>query len=91
MKMQLGIYLMLQRVSIFDFSTLESMYCGNAVILSKIPGNIEYSRDENILLLDNKTSDDEIRAFIQKIDEIRRKNIVVYKDYFLVIILNIDI
>jgi glycosyltransferase involved in cell wall biosynthesis len=46
-----NVYLMLHRVSIFDFSTLEAMYCNKAIILTDIPGNDEFNKENNIMLV----------------------------------------
>jgi len=76
------IYIMLQRVSIFDFSTLEAMYCGKAVILSDIPGNDEFNAENNILLCDENVSDQAIRDLLDNIEDYGVRNKEVYKRYF---------
>lgn len=47
--------LMLQRHSIFDFSTLEAMQLGKGVILSPIGGNLEFNKENNIVYIDPDT------------------------------------
>jgi glycosyltransferase involved in cell wall biosynthesis len=45
-------FVMMQRKSIFDFSTLEAMRLGKSVVLSPIGGNLEFNKAENILFHD---------------------------------------
>jgi|GEM_PF-6605986 len=56
--------LMLQRHSIFDFSTLETMKLGTGVILSPIGGNLEFSKESNILYVDPEDTTDQSIADI---------------------------
>lgn len=50
--------LMLQRHSIFDFSTLETMKLGTGVVLSPIGGNLEFSKESNIIYVDPENPTD---------------------------------
>ena len=43
------IYIMLHRISIFDFATLEAMSQKSAIILSKVGGNKDFDIDGNII------------------------------------------
>ncbi len=76
------IYLMLHRVSIFDFSTLEAMYMGKAIILSDIAGNDEFNVDNNILMVNEALQESDIVSFIQNMDSYGMKNRRIYDEYF---------
>lgn len=75
-------YIMLHRVSIFDFSTLEAMYCKRPVILSDIPGNDEYNQEQNIMLVDDDTDMKVVVEYVAAGEEKGRKNREVYEKYF---------
>lgn len=54
------IYIMLHRISIFDFATLEAMSQSSAIILSKVGGNVDLNMKDNIIFaedVDNKSCD----------------------------------
>ena len=76
------IYLMLHRISIFDFSTLEAMYMEKPIILSDVAGNDEFNLDNNILLINRDTSDKEIKDFVMHKKEYGVKNRKVYDLFF---------
>lgn len=76
------IYLMLHRVSIFDFSTLEAMYCKKAIILSDIPGNDEFNQEDNILLLEDNYKIKDVESFIHSRLHFGSVNYEVYQKYF---------
>lgn len=77
------VYIMLHRISIFDFATLEAMYMGKAVILSKIEGNNEFNKAENVLLVNPDNYDwDSIIAYISERDDYGQLNKQVFHDYF---------
>lgn len=76
------VYIMLHRISIFDFSTLEAMYIGKPIVLSDIPGNDEFNIDNNIFLVNKKTTDEEIEKFLIDKDEYGIRNQKVYIDHF---------
>ena len=76
------VYLMLHRVSIFDFSTLEAMANGKAVILSDIYGNREFDVDENILLINEKTPVERIKCYVDQKEKFGKKNKDIYEKYF---------
>jgi len=46
---QSDVYIMLHRISIFDFATLEAMKSGCAVVLSRVGGNIDFNREGCVL------------------------------------------
>lgn len=79
---QSDIYLMLHRISIFDFSTIEAMYMGKAIILSDIAGNDEFNIDNNILMVNEDLQDSDIVFFIQNADGYGKKNRRVYDENF---------
>lgn len=47
------IYIMLHRISIFDFATLEAMSQESAIILSKVGGNVEFNLTNNIIFAED--------------------------------------
>lgn len=79
---QCDIYLMLHRISIFDFSTIEAMYMGKAIILSDIAGNDEFNINNNILMVNEELQDTDISYFIQNIDSYGKKNREIYDENF---------
>ena len=75
------IYIMLHRISIFDFATLEAMSQGTAIILSKVGGNIDFNKEENILFVEDIQSN---FALLKKntLDTYKRLNLQVFRHYF---------
>lgn len=76
------IYIMLHRISIFDFSTLEAMYMKKPIILSDVVGNDEFNCDNNILLVSENTSNTEIKTFIAHKKDYGISNRKVYDLFF---------
>lgn len=75
------VYIMLQRISIFDLSTLEVMRKSKAVILSNVGGNPEYNKENNIILYTNPYKT--VEEFLAKdIIELGKLNKKVYDNYF---------
>lgn len=75
------VYIMLHRVSIFDFATLEAMSQNSAVILSKVGGNPEYNRENNIIFADDVVFDErEIEKY--DFEALKVKNKEVFDKYF---------
>ena len=75
------VYIMLQRISIFDLATLEVMKKSKAIILSNVGGNPEFNKKNNIILYDNK--EQAVREFLSKnISELGKLNKYVYDNYF---------
>lgn len=75
------IYIMLHRVSIFDFATLEAMSQESAVILSKVGGNPEYNREDNVIFAED------VSEYMKKLadcnfDILKEKNKAVFDKYF---------
>lgn len=76
------VYLMLHRVSIFDFSTLEAMAMGKPIILSDIPGNTEFNIRDNVLLVGENTDSLDIEIYIRNRDTVGKRNKEVYNNVF---------
>ncbi|EKD24796.1 MAG: hypothetical protein ACD_80C00151G0011 [uncultured bacterium (gcode 4)] len=79
-------YIMFQRYSIFDLSTLEAMYLWNVPVLSNVWGNKEVIFDNNWLLLDEDSlhNSASFLDFIKqnKIEDLRQKNKEIVKKHF---------
>lgn len=75
-------YLMLHRVSVFDFSTLEAMYNALPVILSDIDGNNEFNKLQNIFMVNDNINWDELESYIRKKDINGYMNRQCYKRFF---------
>lgn len=74
------VYLMLHRISIFDFATLEAMEKGKCIVLSRVGGNVEFNKDNNIIYDDEFSEINKFnKALIADKGE-RNKN--VYNDFF---------
>lgn len=75
------IYIMLQRISIFDLATLEVMKKGKVVILSNVGGNSEFNKKDNIILCDN--ADDAVEKFLSsELKKLAELNKEVFEEYF---------
>ena len=71
------VYIMLHRLSIFDFATLEAMSARTAVILSPIGGNLDFNKNRNIIY----SSDNYLDAVHQiTVDKLRslKMNILLF-------------
>lgn len=77
-------FLMLQRYSIFDFSTLEAFKLGKAVILSPIGGNLEFNVCNNVLFYDPQTEESNQVKLIEKasVEEYGLKNKAAFSNTF---------
>lgn len=51
------VYLMCQRISIFDLTTLEMMKRGKIIVLSNVGGNPEFNKNGNIILYNGNNND----------------------------------
>lgn len=75
------IYIMLHRISIFDFATLEAMSQSSAIILSKVGGNLDFNKENNIIYAEdinnNYTSLNNI-----DINSLKNKNYRVFCNFF---------
>ncbi len=49
-------FVMMQRKSIFDFSTLEAMALGKSIVLAPVGGNLEFNPSDNIAFFDPDAS-----------------------------------
>lgn len=75
------VYIMLHRVSIFDFATLEAMSQSSVVILSKVGGNPEFNYDNNIIFAEDALAN--MSDFVQQdFSEYKKKNKKVFDQYF---------
>lgn len=74
------IYVMLHRVSIFDLSTLEVMKKGKCIVLSKVGGNLDFDKDNNVIFVDedNIQSDIILKSHLEN----GAKNKSVYERFF---------
>lgn len=76
------VYLMLQRISIFDLTTLEVMNKSKCIILSNVGGNPEFNKENNIILADDN-NDKAVDVFLNcDIKELGVKNKYIYDHYF---------
>lgn len=75
------IYIMLHRISIFDFATLEAMSQKSAIILSKVGGNIDFNMDNNIIYAEDVNKDSTILANAD-IQALKNKNYAVFCEKF---------
>lgn len=75
------VYIMLHRISIFDFATLEAMSQNSAIILSKIGGNQDFNKEGNIIFSEDVSNNMAEFANID-IDLYKQKNMKVFKEYF---------
>jgi len=76
------VYLMLHRVSIFDFSTLEAMYMGKTILLSNIPGNDEFNVNDNIMLVEPPYNYDMVMECIKDKSKNAENNKMAYSKCF---------
>ncbi|WAG10983.1 glycosyltransferase [Aeromonas dhakensis] len=74
------VYLMLHRISIFDLATLEAMEKGKCVVLSRVGGNVEFNKNDNIIFDDQFSELDVFNNNI--IVDKGERNRVVYNEYF---------
>ena len=76
------IYIMFHRISIFDLATLEAMKNNSMLILSKIGGNLEFNKKDNVLFFE-KSYDQLVRHLLNvDIDEYKARNLQAYNQYF---------
>lgn len=59
-------YIMMQRHSIFDLSTLEAMRAGKAIVLSNVGGNLEIDREDNVIFVDDGNIEQTIKQLSEK-------------------------
>lgn len=75
------IYIMLHRLSIFDFATLEAMSQKCAIILSKVGGNLDFQKENNIIYAEDIEKNINLLREIN-IDLLKDKNYNVFCRYF---------
>lgn len=76
------VYLMLQRISIFDLATLEAMNKEKAIILSESGGNPEFNKENNIILFSGNYIQT-VKEFLQlDIKQFGKRNKIVYDKFF---------
>jgi len=76
------VYMMLQRISIFDLATLEVMNKEKAIVLSAVGGNIEFNKENNIILFNNDYELTAKQILEADLEELGQKNRKVYRKYF---------
>ncbi|MDE5697454.1 MAG: glycosyltransferase [Lachnospiraceae bacterium] len=76
-------YIMMQRHSIFDLSTLEAMQAGKAIVLSAVGGNLEINRESNVIFVEDNNIEKAIQQLKERdkceLGELNRK---VFYQYF---------
>ncbi len=75
-------YIMMQRHSIFDLSTLEAMRAGKALVLSAVGGNLEVNRRQNVILMEDDRAPAIARLKREDKKELGRRNRQVFEEYF---------
>lgn len=75
------IYIMLHRISIFDFATLEAMSQHSAVILSKVGGNLDFNMNSNIIFAEEVEGDESVLAEAD-FSALKESNYNVFNRYF---------
>lgn len=77
-------YILNQRLSIFDFSTIEAMHMGNIPVLSPVGGNLEMIKDNSGYFLKAADDADGFSAWLDsiQIEQIKEKNINIAKNLF---------
>lgn len=77
------IYIMMHRLSIFDFATLEAMSQDNAIILSKIGGNLDFNKRDNIIYVHNNNYREAIKELQERdLNTLKKLNKEIYNEYF---------
>lgn len=75
------VYIMMHRISIFDFATLEAMSQGSAIVLSKVGGNTDFNKEDNVIYAEDAMKD--MSGFAATdFDALKKKNETVFKTYF---------
>lgn len=76
------VYIMLHRLSIFDFATLEAMSQKSAIVLSNVGGNKDFNVNNNVILVDDDY--DEAAKQIVNLDlkKTQELNYEIYLKYF---------
>ena len=75
------VYIMLHRISIFDFAILEAMSQYSAVILSKVGGNLDFNKEQNVIFAEDTINNSSLLANMN-ISTFKQKNYDVICRYF---------
>lgn len=75
------VYIMLHRISIFDFATLEAMSQSSAIVLSKVGGNLDFDKEKNILFAEDYQGHMEDFAKTD-FEALKTKNKAIFDKYF---------
>lgn len=76
------VYLMLHRLSIFDFATLEAMISHTAVVLSPVGGNIDFCKKENIIFVQQDANQALETLTDETIERLKHLNYEVFQNDF---------
>lgn len=76
------VYIMLHRLSIFDFATLEAMSQDTAIVLSPIGGNIDFDKKNNIIYVSNNSKEEVLKLIKADINLLKKENRNVFETYF---------
>ena len=76
------IYLMLQRISIFDLATLELMRKKKCIVLSYVGGNKDFSKLNNIIFYNNSYRETAQKILESNIQNLGERNQEVYVRFF---------
>ena len=77
------VYIMLHRISIFDFATLEAMLSKTAIVLSPIGGNLDFDKDDNIIYVKVGEEEKAIKELTrEKCELMKTKNFDVFNKFF---------
>lgn len=83
---KIDIFIMLQRCSIFDFSTLEAMFLEKPIILSNIGGNLDFNKKNNIIYFDGINISD--KDWLLNLEKYSKLNKEVFNNFFNVTMFN---
>lgn len=75
------VYIMLHRISIFDFAILEAMSQDSAIILSKVGGNLDFNKDCNVIFAEDAIADSSLLLNMD-ISALKQRNHKVFCQYF---------
>lgn len=76
------VYIMLHRISIFDFATLEAMSQNTAIVLSPIGGNIDFNKENNVLYVGDKYVQSAKELSSMDVEQMKESNYKVFSNYF---------
>ncbi len=76
------VYIMLHRISIFDFATLEAMKNNCAIVLSKIGGNVDFNKEGNVIFAEDITFPDAHTFSVENVSRLKKLNADVFNGHF---------